>query len=478
MPVDRGYILPDNPFTEELRCLLVFIPKDEQDMYLRAFDGAFNQLSKWTSWERDYSTRAAVAATVWKDAVDYTYTNGWDRCMDILDRIADLENQVRELIDMNINVNCGCGCGCGNQNDPLNLGDPGLPDSNVIVPEITTGSSLLMTQQQRCDMANWLADSYVNVFIEFNANWEVVSSSVNALVTAIQGKIFGGAGASVVTFAATIITTILNIMASGILGNLSQNARDAAQNAHDDLVCAVALSSSPLDAEQRFEAVLASQRAVYGNSAYVLLWAVAQLWNWDKVMTPGELTVPSSYVGSDCSSCYGGTTGDWPETPSGYEWRLPSYITLNADDPDYETNPLVISSDGVEGTTTITDPSGTWNVLFDIGVPLLAPGEEIVANTWLCTISERSGGGGNGPSYFQNGNTALNAPYRWLRVRTGESAAVQAVQAYDEVVTESNSYVFNNLTAVTILNGSVGAGQPDATLHLKGTSLLYLVKLP
>jgi len=76
-----GYLIPDNPQPDGLYCLKVFIPRDET--YLYAFSGAFQFFGKWLAWQRDAGHNATLAAAAWRDAIQYTFDNGWlDSCDD------------------------------------------------------------------------------------------------------------------------------------------------------------------------------------------------------------------------------------------------------------------------------------------------------------------------------------------------------------------------------------------------------------
>jgi len=110
-----GYLIPANAQPEELLCLKVYIPKD--DYYLYAFSGAYQFFGKWLAWERDTAHRGALAAAAWREAIAYTFENGWLNCGENVcehcDLIPIILERLEELTNMNITMNCGCGCGCG-----------------------------------------------------------------------------------------------------------------------------------------------------------------------------------------------------------------------------------------------------------------------------------------------------------------------------------------------------------------------------
>lgn len=139
----KGYLFPDPIDPQSLLCLKIYIPNDPR--YLEAFSGQFHDLGYWLSWAKDGTNNAALVAQIWKDAIDYTYQNGWvNSCGDcgnceLCDMTKDeLLELINEVLDMNVNVNCGggSGCGCGG-------GSGSSQTVNLYIPPTSTGAPCL-----------------------------------------------------------------------------------------------------------------------------------------------------------------------------------------------------------------------------------------------------------------------------------------------------------------------------------------------
>jgi len=164
-----GYIIPENPQPEGFICLKIFIPA--ADEYLYAFSGAYQFFGKWLAWERDNAHRGTLAAQSWRDAIDYTYQNGWLNCgendvCNCQDEINEIIARLEEIENMNINVNCG-GCGCGNsQKTPTECYPEGAVEDDVDLPvDPGDDEQIPLSQQAQCNAANYVATTLRNTLI-------------------------------------------------------------------------------------------------------------------------------------------------------------------------------------------------------------------------------------------------------------------------------------------------------------------------
>lgn len=181
-----GYLIPANVQPEGFYCLRVYIPRDVA--YLYAFSGAFQFFGKWPAWERDASHRATLAASAWRDAIQYTFDNGWLNCgeenvCEHCDLIPIILEKLTELENMNISVNCGGGCGCGCQQvqDP----NEGVTDEDLCLPDDPSDlPPPSLNLAQKCNQANYmivqLRTSLLNIiganqnYPTFNGWWLVL----------------------------------------------------------------------------------------------------------------------------------------------------------------------------------------------------------------------------------------------------------------------------------------------------------------
>nr|CRY96564.1 hypothetical protein [uncultured prokaryote] len=107
----QAYLLPDNLVPDDMFCAKVFIPDEKE--YRQAFLGAYFYLSKWVAWERDSDNSAAVAASVWREAVELTLDSWGDGCggifgMDCEEIRACIDGlDLSGLVQVTNNISCG-----------------------------------------------------------------------------------------------------------------------------------------------------------------------------------------------------------------------------------------------------------------------------------------------------------------------------------------------------------------------------------
>jgi len=257
MSKGKGYRLPEEPDPQDYYCLKVFIPKDE--IYLYAFSGSFQYLSKWVAWEKDTTGRATIAAQRWKEAYQYTLDNGWLNCeADCPD--CPEEDEMTTVIN---NINCG-GCGCGGgSSDTINVYNP--PGNTNCIPLPTTGDdepippppaqpteppepyfpddpnweNQTAWQEARCRIANW-GWRLVNGVLEAIANANETSQQMGVilafLVTVIPYSLFARISPSRLIAMLQAISGLANIIPSG-LSDLFGEMRTWWQENQADIVC-------------------------------------------------------------------------------------------------------------------------------------------------------------------------------------------------------------------------------------------------
>lgn len=80
MPTGKAYPLPEDPQTEDLCCTLVFYP--DKPEYRQALWGSLGYLATWLAWERDDEKSGKIAARLWAEANECTYSMA--NCLDSL----------------------------------------------------------------------------------------------------------------------------------------------------------------------------------------------------------------------------------------------------------------------------------------------------------------------------------------------------------------------------------------------------------
>lgn len=292
LPIDeRGYILPDVIDPGEYICVQVYIPA--ADEYIWAFSGAIEGLTKWTSWERDGTDRAAQAAQVWKRAVDYSHENGW------IGRCGMSEECCQAIVDainnISININMECGGGGGGESSPdrdwkLPVDwDDGLPSSPAPIPDDETdvnAGDLCDTAHQTHARLYEFIDNYPDLVFE--------QSPYDELRDYILAIGFFVSPTAVVLYQAMATVTGMAYDA------LERDTLEFWMEMKEEFVCAVV--------ENTHAAALYSWLTNYINqnapNFFVKQWllTIMQMVDWG-LLYDGEFNIEPEYVGSDCSAC-------------------------------------------------------------------------------------------------------------------------------------------------------------------------------
>lgn len=304
----KGYLLPENPHPEGLRCLKVWIPDDPR--YLEAFSGQFHDLGTWLAWEKDGTHRASLAAIAWKDAIDYTYENGWlncgddmDCCQEILDRLDDLESLIKNKTCScespptsggDGNMCCCCGCGDGASSPPVDPPDyiePPPPPSTVPPP-----SELPLTWV--CDAAHQIVD-----------NWALYWS--NAAAASAGGLALEIALSFPIVFlvpSAYFIALVVSVVGSWTAGSLFNYVSNWFVTHHDNLVCLLVNAGTASLAKGH---AVQYTKNVGGNPPGGLLAGIVEylvlrtydISDWNMYFEPGSFEIEPENIDSDCTAC-------------------------------------------------------------------------------------------------------------------------------------------------------------------------------
>lgn len=310
----KGYLLPENVQPEGLLCLKIYIPDDPTGYYLAAMSGAYSDMARWVQWEKDGTNRASLAAQTWKDAVDYTYENGWlncgdmDCCDEILDRLTNLEALLGEFANMNINVNCGCGCGCGckgNGNGGVN--DDGTPINQPLPPPPSTTEPEEPVDAWICDAANQFVDDWIDFYNELTTAGAVAGASFAVLL-----PIF--IAATILTGGVAAILAVVVAFTVGPAVKFGEWVNNWLAENREGLICAMSTALTPAQAYQNVVAYLLAHKAdqngtFAGEWVENILKPVFQDTNWNLLFEPDSFEIDASNIGSSCP-CEGGSYFD------------------------------------------------------------------------------------------------------------------------------------------------------------------------
>jgi hypothetical protein len=476
------YILPENVQPDTLLCLKVYIPNDQ--LYLEAFSGAFNDFGRWTQWQRDGTNGASLAATIWKDAIDYTFANAWlncgetmDCCQEILDRLTQIELGIQGLNNMNINVSsCGCGCGCGGG---ISQGDLPTQTTDLPIPPIPSSDApTTPIDSWKCDAANQVWSDWYELFTSFQASVIAGDATIAALI-AIAGAL------SVITGGLSVLLAILAGAAGAAAATTIGWVRDWLEANQDGIVCAIVSASTPAQASANALAYISANASTplgvtVGFFVKNQLTAVASDTDWNVVFNPGSITISPSLVGSDCSGCSLSTP---PEAVAGYEWRR-AELLQDVQASAYTLTKL-IGSTGYRYTAQITAAATNWDTMIKAVKPTLAPGESVVGFTMMVTESFTDGGindPGNGHVRITGLVTAYDGapPYRNLIVSSGDGGvhqtALTPAAPWDLLDSVSSSVAAQERTLIHYAR--VGTGEiPPGNITFAVAEVYYAVKL-
>lgn len=290
---ELGVTIPDDLQPEDWTFYLLCAPSTVE--WRRALHSAVRLLARGRFWKRDDRQDSIKSAQIIGGQIERSLMTCNIDFASLADSIKYLADNM--TVQQNIQTNCGCGCGGGTGDtilDELPTQDESQP-VDIIPPETGTTQTSL-AQQELCNLANYMADSWVNNFVDIAEWWGGITVGIGTVYTFLQEKFPQGA---LLPFIALIISSLAVALEAALLANLANNMSDAAQSQRDAIVCAISTASNPREAKSNFESVIANSRAQYGKATYTVLILVAQMLDWDKIMS-GEVIVPSSYDNSTC----------------------------------------------------------------------------------------------------------------------------------------------------------------------------------
>ncbi len=299
----NGYLIPANPQPEDMVCLLLYIPNDP--LYIKAMAGGFSDYGRWFQWERDGTNRASLAARAWKDAIDYTFENGWLVCEDMQDKLDDILDQLRTLNDMQINVNCGCGCNCGCSGGSGNtdlLNPDGTPINTPLPNPPSTTEPDEFVGAWQCDAANEFVDGWIDFYNNLLSVGALGSVSVTVLLPLFVAAtiLTGGMVAIIALVMALTISPGIAVL-GWVTAWLEEN--------RSELICVMANSLTPATAYQNVTAYLVANK-MNSNGSFAGEWVenilkpALQDTDWNLLFTPDSMPIRLSNQESTCN-CQG-----------------------------------------------------------------------------------------------------------------------------------------------------------------------------
>lgn len=207
MSKGKGYILPQEPYTDDLECMLVFYPNKQE--YREALIGSLYFLATWAAWERNESKGGKDAALAWKNA--YRETLNMSCGQEIkqgLEAIAAAIGDVQLIVNQNGGGCCEpAGQTVGTPPEWQENGDGGTGD-----PQNPVSDPPNWDEQQNGSYSEYkclAANNLVADFVETMAKYGTLSGLLTSL----------GAGSVLLMLNGTFLSSITTgLMAIGLTG--------------------------------------------------------------------------------------------------------------------------------------------------------------------------------------------------------------------------------------------------------------------
>ena len=353
----KRYILPSEPDTTELNCLLVFYP--DRDEYFRALVGSLAHLGTWVAWERDAAHGAAIAARLWKDALDLTLDNmgcfeqisailaSMDNSLSIIaanmgngtaadfspivDALGGIETAVSNLTfdsiireDEMITINncCSCGCSGSSGNPDVNLPPELPPDYSppipIPVPDEPNPEIDYMTVH-KCAFAHYMFVKWRNVIIDTCGGGITLSNVIEKFQQAMADS------PSVIGWAIDNwgeLVTYVGLYLAGVVGYASQCAAEIDSKA-DAIKCAILAETSP-DTKKQQVGVLIDIMALplFVRSYMKQVFNLLPLDLLYGGYIEGGTAVPAWAYAAGCPGCVDTNELPLPTAPTNYKWQV------------------------------------------------------------------------------------------------------------------------------------------------------------
>ena len=333
MRVGKGIPLPQNIESSGLTCVQLYIPTDDEGMYIQALAGAYSQMGKWNYWQKDGTNRGAQVAEIWREAIDKTYEEAWlsgvfmtcTQVQDLVDAIngiraemtvsnRNLVNAIRALELTTAPINC---IPCGER---VEVPPTPTPDPDPQNPPV--GNNPSEWNAHLCRATNYLWYEHVmrgGVEMVFLASTGQTIIGVGAVIAILYAS---GIGAPI-AFGATILATVLAIASTWDRTTFEAELERLAE----PMICAITSSSGTESALQAMRDTLVEEGADQDTIDYVMSVTGTNAMN---KLFNGEIVVPDEFIAPvDCSGCgaSGNVIYDFEDGEQG--WDLSSRVSWN-----------------------------------------------------------------------------------------------------------------------------------------------------
>jgi hypothetical protein len=243
---EKGYLLPDTAYTENMACTLVYYP--DKPEYRRALLGSLAYLATWIAWEKEPERKGIDASLSWKIALDLTMECWKMGCLE------QLQDDVAEILAI---MQLGNSC-CDEEDitdgdrytDRVEDGVGDVPQNIIDAGYAEDAADWAGFDDYKCMIAHVTVNQFEARLREID---EIVERAgpylaLAAALSAILGVIVATGGLAIVFGILAGIGTVSALYYALIeFGPVGDLADDVATN-HDALACAIYFSDGDEDA--------------------------------------------------------------------------------------------------------------------------------------------------------------------------------------------------------------------------------------
>lgn len=290
---ELGVKIPEDLEPQEWAFYVLCAPNSPE--WYTAVHSAVRLLARGRFWLRDDRENSIKTAAEIGGEIERSLM----ACNIDLEVLADAIKYLADNLQVNQTNNQSVTCGGSGGGDDGVLEEPiNWPEDEPIqiFEDPMSLDPSTMTSQEKCEVAAFLADSWVETWSDIDTYWDGIGITIDAVSAWLSEKFPAGA---VLPFIAFVITQTAILLETVLLGKLAGTMAEAAAYYHSQFICAVAMAESAEDARRRWLAVLANVRQTYGKVPYAIQRVVASALDWDSIMGNG-VEVPTEYNGYVC----------------------------------------------------------------------------------------------------------------------------------------------------------------------------------
>lgn len=465
MLVGRGIPLPENIESSGLTCVQLYIPTDDEGMYIQALAGAYSQMGKWNYWQKDGTDRGARTAVIWRDAIDLTYEEAWlsgvfMTCTQVEDLVNaingirvemvvsnnNLINAIRALELTTAPIDC---LPCGERVEVPPNPDP---DPDPDIPPV--GTDREEWEAYLCRATNYLWYEHV---MRGGSEFVLLATTGGGLLSvgSVLAILYATGIGAPIAFVGTIITAIVAIAISYDQTSLEVEL----ERLSDPMICAITTATGTVSALQAMRDTLVAESATQEVIDYIMSITGSNAMN---KLFAGEIVVPDEFIEINDCTCGGPVPGNWSFSPENSVLGEHDVVLNVVSDAEFS----------FVGTIVPVGTSGRYAAKY-YGLPADMTGYDAVSFDFVPNYSPVVSGKRYRPVYGEGGtafdlintSAALGVTYRTLVMVAGFS---HDPNDYDLIFTVVRSRLVPTIAYATTAAGAI---EVDVDMHVTNFTL-------